>query len=254
MAVLDSAAGESEAWLVSLLLLSLLMLFLCLFYWTQYVVALLMLLLRRPVICMDEQGITVHDALNFFNKHRRWSAKWGNITEIGRGEENLKRYPYIGMILKPRSGVLIKRRHVAYGEERNYVVVSSNLMPGQEEGVRQAVLAAWRRYKASISDKIPYTAQTIYHILQEDFGTLIWFLDETPQFVLLDLEEGVPTKYDLVYLYQFKRIFKNEKIKIHYNRLQRQLKITQEDGISRPKYLPAIEAEMLRIVNLHLYD
>ncbi|WP_156503570.1 hypothetical protein [Eikenella longinqua] len=213
------------------------------------------LLLRKPVISMDEQGITVHDALNFSDKHRRWSARWDNITEVGWGEEELKKqHPFLGLLFRPRIGVRIKRRHVAYGERHDYVVVSSSLMQGREKGVRQAVLAGWRRYKAGISDKIPYTAETLYRIRQEDFATLIWHLDETPQFMLLDLEQGVPTKHDLVYRYQFKQLFRNEKLKIHYNRPQRQLKITQEDGVSAPKHLPAIEAEMLRIVNLYLYD
>jgi len=58
----------------------------------------------------------------------------------------------------------------------------------------------------------------------------------------------------LIYLYQFKKVFGSEKIKIHYNKIQKRLKITQEDGISPPRHLSAVEAELLRIVNLHLYD
>ena len=83
---------------------------------------------------------------------------------------------------------------------------------------------------------------------------MIQFLDEEAPFAMLDLEKGVPTKHDLAYLYQFKKVFGSEKIKIHYNRIQRQLKITQEDGISPPRHLSAVEAELLRVVNLHLYD
>jgi|GEM_PF-2517662 hypothetical protein len=240
---------------ISYWFLLLLTLFSWLFYWLQYAVVLPMLLLRKPVVRMDEQGIAVHDALNFFSKHRKWSAKWDNIRAVDVGMEALKKHhPYLGKFLRPRIGAMIQRRHVAYGEEHYYVVVSSGMMPGQGKGVSEAILAAWRQYKAGISNKIPYTAQSLYRMRQEDFANLIQFLDEEAPFAMLDLEKGVPTKHDLIYLYQFKKVFGSEKIKIHYNKIQRQLKITQEDGISPPRHLPAVEAELLRVVNLHLYD
>ena len=150
---------------ISYWFLLLLTLFSWLFYWLQYAVVLPMLLLRKPVVHMDEQGIAVHDALNFFNKHRKWSAKWDNIQAVGVGLETLKKHhPYLGKFLSPRIGAMIQRRHVAYGEDHHYVVVSSGMMPGQEKGVSEAILAAWRQYKAGISNKIPYTAQSLYRM------------------------------------------------------------------------------------------
>ena len=107
--------SEISYWYWFLLLLTL---FSWLFCWLQYAVVLPMLLLRKPVVHMDEQGIAVHDALNFFNKHRKWSTKWDNIQAVGVGLETLKKHhPYLGKFLRPRIGVMIQRRHVSYGDD-----------------------------------------------------------------------------------------------------------------------------------------
>lgn len=77
---------------ISYWFLLLLTLFSWLFYWLQYAVVLPMLLLRKPVVRMDEQGIAAHDALNFFSKHRKWSTKWDNIRAVDVGMEALKKH------------------------------------------------------------------------------------------------------------------------------------------------------------------
>ena len=93
---------------ISYWFLLLLTLFSWLFYWLQYAVVLPMLLLRKPVVRMDEQGIAVHDALNFFSKHRKWSAKWDNIRAVDVGMEALKKHhPYLGKFLRPCIGAMI---------------------------------------------------------------------------------------------------------------------------------------------------
>ncbi|OAM26496.1 MULTISPECIES: hypothetical protein [Eikenella] len=196
-------------------------------------------LFRQPVIRMDNRGIEVNDVLLLSSQRRKWSVSWQAVSDI-----------FIYKVV-PREG--LKDHYyvkVAYDGEECLIHSSAVIREGAR-AVRDELLSAWLDYRIGVSRRTPYTAQTLYRIHLGELNGLIRQMVQSTKFVWQKSPEcSRNLRARFVFRHDF---FSREAFDLVYDEKWGKLGIWQKDSRLPPKNLPAIEAEMVYLLNCYLF-
>ncbi|MBH5328444.1 hypothetical protein H9Q10_01995 [Eikenella sp. S3360] len=196
-------------------------------------------LFRQPVIRMDNRGIEVNDVLLLSSQRRKWSVSWQAVSDIficrAIPRQGLKDHYYV---------------KVAYDGEECLIHSSAVIRKGAR-AVRDELLSAWLDYRIGVSRRIPYTAQTLYRIHLGELNGLIRQMVQSTKFVWQKSPEcSRNLRARFVFRHDF---FSREVFDLVYDEKRGKLGIWQKDSRLPPKNLPAIESEMVYLLNCYLF-